>query len=100
MAQRPASDAPIRDPAGQGAGRGGRSASTDAAAAHSAAPNPKAAAGLTSVHRTPATTLETRSPTPLTALSTPNAVPSRRSSTIELDRELSTEFTTGFCAPT
>src|ERR1700730_4514392 len=100
MARRPAGDAPIRDPDGQGAGRGGRNASVAAAAAHSAAPNPKAAAGLTNVQRTPATTLEARSPTPLTAFNTPNAVPNRRSSTIELVSEPSTPLTTGFCAPT
>jgi len=44
--------------------------------------------------------LDARSPAPLTALSTPNAVPSRDSSTIELVSEPSTELTTGFSAPT
>src|SRR5712692_2597113 len=77
-------------------GEGGRNQRAEAPTAHSTAPKPKAAAGLTSVHSTPATTLDTRSPTPLTPLSTPKAVPSRRSSTIELVSEPSTELTTGF----
>src|SRR5207245_10278271 len=63
-------------------------------------PNPSEATGLTTVHSAPATRLEARSAAPLTPFNKPNAVPWRRVSTSELVNELSTELTTGFCAPT
>ena len=53
-----------------------------------------AAAGL-AIQSKPATTLEARSPTPLTPFSTPYAVPCFGSSTSEPASEPSTDATTG-----
>src|SRR5689334_3994262 len=61
-------------------------------------PKPIATAGF-AIQSTPATTLEARSPAPLTPFRTPYAVPSFGSSTIEPARELSTDVTTGSWAP-
>src|SRR5207245_9222521 len=81
-------------------GFGCRSHSSAAAEPDSTAPNPGDATGLAPVHSDPRARLEARSAAPLTPFNKPNAVPWRRVSTSELVNELSTEVTTGFCAPT